>query len=109
MHSLRQEEYYEQPRFHASFAWVLLDRLDARDSTSQSPEPLEPLSFTTRNGDPASENSKSFPSIQRLPENIVPALNAELGSQLNGPAGTFDVGEVRIRIGKDGFRWGLSG
>lgn len=111
LRSFRQQEYYEQPRFHASFAWVLLDRPAARDSssTSQSPEPLESLSFTSLSGDPASEDPKSFPSIPRLPESIVPALNAELGPQLKGLTGTFDVGEVRIRIGKDVSSWGLSG
>jgi U6 snRNA phosphodiesterase len=77
---------------------------------TQSPEPVEPLSFTsTPSEDPGGENPKSVSSILQLPEKIVPALNAELGSQLKGPAGTFDVGEVRIRIGKDVFSWGLSG
>jgi U6 snRNA phosphodiesterase len=59
--------------------------------------------------DPSSENTNSFPTILRLSENIVPALNAELGSQLKGTAGIFDVGEVRVRIGKDVFSWPLSG
>jgi hypothetical protein len=109
LHSFRQKEYYEQPRFHGSFAWVLLDR-PAQDSTTQSPEPVEPPSFSfTLSEDPGSENPKSFSSIPQLPEKIVPALNAELGSQLKGPAGTFDIGEVRIRIGKDVFSWELSG
>lgn len=111
LRSFRQKEYYERPRFHASFAWVLLDRplAASRDSTSQSPEPLDSLSFAALSGDPASEDQNSFPSIPRLPESIIPALNAELGSQLKGSAGTFDVGEVRIRIGKDVSSWGLSG
>jgi U6 snRNA phosphodiesterase len=59
--------------------------------------------------DPASENTNSFPTIPCLPENIIPALNAELDSHLKGAAGIFDVGEVRIRIGKDVFSWALSG
>jgi hypothetical protein len=109
LRSFRQKEYYEQPRFHASFAWVLLDHPAVRDSTSQSPEPLDSLSLSTLSGDAAGEDPKSFPSIARLPESIIPALNAELGSQLKGSAGTFDVGEVRIRIAKDVSSWGLSG
>jgi len=108
LQSFRQKEYYEQPRFHASFAWVLLDR-PAQNSASQSPEPLETLSYTTVMGDPAGEDPRSFPAVPQLPENIVPTLNAQLGSQLKGSAGTFDIGEVRIRIGKDVFSWGLSG
>jgi hypothetical protein len=59
--------------------------------------------------DSASEETNGFPTVSRLPENIVPALNAELGSQLKGNAGIFDVGEIRISIGKDVFSWSLSG
>lgn len=111
LHSFRQKEYYEQPRFHASFAWVLLDHSAQRPPT-QAPEPLDTLLTTpTLVEDPAgaSANTNAFLTIPRLPENVVPALNAELGSQLKGSAGIFDVGEVRIRIGKDVFSWALSG
>jgi hypothetical protein len=59
--------------------------------------------------DPTNEKTTCFSTVPRLPENIVPALNAEIGSQLKGPAGIFDVEEVRIRIGKDVFSWVLSG
>jgi hypothetical protein len=75
----------------------------------QTPEPPELLSFTSLLGDPAGENTNPFPVIAGLPESIVPALNAQLATQLKGPAGAFDVEEVRIRIGKDVFSWGLSG
>lgn len=111
LHSFRQKEYYEQPRFHASFAWVLLDH-PAQGPQTQAPELLETLPTTpTLAEDPASAsaNTNAFPTVPRLPENVVPALNAELGSQLKGSAGIFDVGEVRIRIGKDVFSWALSG
>jgi hypothetical protein len=59
--------------------------------------------------DPTSENTNSFPTIPCLPENIISTLNAELNSHLKGAAGIFDVGEVRIRIGKEVFSWALSG
>jgi hypothetical protein len=108
LHSFRQKEYYEQPRFHTSFAWVLRDP-QAQSSPTQAPEPLETLSAPTSVEDTVSASTNSFPTIPRLPESVVPALNAELGSQLKGPAGIFDVGEVRIRIGKDVFSWTLSG
>lgn len=36
-------------------------------------------------------------------------MNAELDSHLKGATGIFDVGEVRIKIGKDVFSWALSG
>jgi hypothetical protein len=105
LRSFRQKEYYEQPRFHASFAWVLLDR-----PTQPPPERSEPtLPVDTPLEDPSSENTNSFPTVPRLHENIIPALNAELDSHLKSTAGIFDVGEVRIRIGKDVFSWALSG
>ncbi len=109
LRSFRQKEYYEQPRFHASFAWVLLDHPVQGPPSQISSESLEPLPTATPSEDPAIENICSFPTISRLPENIVSALNAELGSQLKGNAGVFDVGEVCIRIGKDIFGWALSG
>ncbi|KAI0299597.1 hypothetical protein BC826DRAFT_906356 [Russula brevipes] len=114
LHSFRQKEYYAEPRFHASFAWVLLD-CPSQDSLSQAPEPLElePPSAATLLGDPdpAAKNvdSLTLPTIPRLPESIVPALNAQLSSQLKSSDGIFTVGEVRIRIGKDVFCWALTG
>ena len=70
---------------------------------------MGPLPIATPVEDSASEHTNSYQTIPRLPENIIPALNAELGSQLKGAAGIFDVGEVRARIGKDVFSWALSG
>ncbi|KAI9510134.1 hypothetical protein F5148DRAFT_1181791 [Russula earlei] len=108
LHSFRQKEYYEQPRFHASFAWVLLAR-PAQDLPSQSSEPLELSPSATPSEGSARADTSSFSTIAHLPENIVPALNAQLGSQLKGSAGVFDAEEVRIRIGKDVFSWTLAG
>ena len=103
--SFHQKEYYEQPRFHASFAWVLLDR----PPQSETPEPSTFLPISPSLGDCPSEDTRLFPTVSRLPETVIPELNASLGSQLKGTAGMFEVGEVRIRIGKDVFGWELSG
>ncbi|KAI0300614.1 hypothetical protein B0F90DRAFT_391281 [Multifurca ochricompacta] len=109
LQSFRQKEYYERPRFHASFAWVLLDP-PTQPSLSQTSEPLSPLSADSVLCDPESEkNLKSFPTIPHLPDTVIPTLNSELGLQLKGPPGIFDVGEVRLRIGKDIFSWRLPG
>jgi hypothetical protein len=97
--SFHQKEYYEQPRFHASFAWVLLDR----PVESESPEPT-PLTASRSSEDPC-----LFPTVPRLLEMIIPSLNDTMASELKGEAGIFEVGEVRIRIGKDVFGWELSG
>ena len=92
LRSFCQKEYYEQPHSHASFAWFLLDRPSQR-SPAQALEDSEPLPIATPLEVPARENTDSFPTIQHLSENIIPTLNTELGSQLKGTAGTFDVGE----------------
>ncbi|KAH9043532.1 U6 snRNA phosphodiesterase Usb1 [Lactarius deliciosus] len=97
--SFHQKEYYEQPRFHASFAWVLLER-PPQPTLSETPEPPSPSPL---------HHTSLFPTVLRLPETTIPVLNASLGSQLKGSAVVFEVGEVRIRIGKDVFSWELSG
>jgi hypothetical protein len=99
LYSFHQKEYYEQPRFHASFAWVLLER----PPQSESPEPTPPTASAS------AEDIVPFPTVPRLPETIIPSLNDGLGSELKGKAGIFEVGELRIRIGKDVFGWELSG
>ncbi|KAH8978461.1 hypothetical protein EDB92DRAFT_1909607 [Lactarius akahatsu] len=107
--SFHQKEYYEQPRFHASFAWVLLERSPQPTTPSETLEPPIPLPPSPSLGDRPSEDTSLFPTVPRLPETTIPMLNAGLGSQLKGSAGVFEVGEVRIRIGKDVFSWELSG
>ncbi|KAH9011805.1 hypothetical protein EDB85DRAFT_2040503, partial [Lactarius pseudohatsudake] len=97
--SFHQKEYYEQPRFHASFAWVLLER-PPQPTPSETLEPPIPLPASPSLGDCPSEDTSLFPTVPRLPETTLPVLNGALGSQLKGPAGVFEVGEVRIRIGK---------
>ncbi|KAH9010222.1 hypothetical protein EDB85DRAFT_2296913 [Lactarius pseudohatsudake] len=106
--SFHQKEYYEQPRFHASFAWVLLER-PTQHTPSETLEPLTPLPASPPLEDRPSEDTRPSPTVPRLPETTIPALNAGLGSQLKGSAGVFEVGRVHIRIGKDVFGWELSG
>ncbi|KAH8994116.1 hypothetical protein EDB86DRAFT_3064733 [Lactarius hatsudake] len=106
--SFHQKEYYEQPRFHASFAWVLLER-PPQPTPSETPEPPTPLPASPSLEDRPSEDKRLFPTVPGLPETTIPALNAGLGSRLKGSAGVFEVGGVRIRIGKDVFGWELSG
>lgn len=106
--SFHQKEYYERPRFHASFAWVLLER-PPQPTPSETLESPAPIPVSPSLGDRPSEDACLFPTVPRLPETTIPALNAGPGSQLKGSAGIFEVGEVRIRIGKDVFGWELSG
>ncbi|KAH9015726.1 hypothetical protein EDB83DRAFT_2321245 [Lactarius deliciosus] len=88
-----EKEYYEQPRFHASFDWVLLER-PPQPTPSEIPEPPPPLPASPFLGDRPSEDTSHFPTVLRLPETTIPVLNASLGSQLKGSAGVFEVGEA---------------
>ncbi|KAF8264724.1 hypothetical protein EI94DRAFT_1737710, partial [Lactarius quietus] len=88
--SFHQKEYHEQPRFHASFAWVLLDR-PPQSTHSEAPEPT-PIPSSPSFGDRSTDDTRSFPTVPRLPETIIPALNASLGSELKGSPGIFEVG-----------------
>ena len=106
--SFHQKEYYERPRFHASFAWVLLDRA-LQPTPSETPETPKLLPVSPPLGVRPSEDTRLFPTVPCLPETTILALNADLGSQLKGSAGIFEVGEVGVRIGKDVFGWELSG
>ena len=103
--SFHQKEYSERPRFHASFAWVLLDR-PPQSTPSEMTEPPTRLPASPSLG---SDDTRLFPTVPCLPETIIPAVIVGLGSELKGSAGIFEVGEVRIRIGKDVFGWELSG
>ena len=79
---LRQKEYYNEPRFHASIAWAL-----QRGS-----------------GQPDAR----FPTIESFPETLLSDLNAEFGSRLN-KVGTFRVEKISAKIGKETFSWKLLG
>lgn len=118
LRSIRQKEYYAYPRFHASFAWALLDNASASiplntskasalslgiDGTLSNP-PCESSSHVT-----SSDSPDSFSTIPALPDNLVASLNAEFGKALLTMVGHFEVEELKVRIGKDVFGWRLQG
>ncbi|TFY73509.1 hypothetical protein EWM64_g10503 [Hericium alpestre] len=103
LRAFRQKEYYDQPRFHASFAWALLNH------PSQPSTPAPP-GTPTPEPDAVSKESPSPPictPIAALPDDLVSSLQAEFGSALASQAGVFDVQTVRVRIGKDVSEWAL--
>lgn len=123
LRSLKQKEFYAEPRFHASFAWALLHRPAAVATTSEASSsavssssstksvPLSTTSGDTRASTTAPQGSAdAFPTIARFPPTVVPSLNAKFGETLRARhVGAFDVREVHVRIGKEVFRWALSG
>jgi U6 snRNA phosphodiesterase len=101
--AIRQKEFYPEPRFHASFAWALLD---ACRSGSTTPA-LRSTPPATEDAPPSS-SAPAFSTIPHFPPSLVPALNASYGSQLaERRAGIFEVDQIRVRIGKDVVGWRL--
>ncbi|KLO08662.1 hypothetical protein SCHPADRAFT_922568 [Schizopora paradoxa] len=82
---LRQEVYYLEPRFHASFSWALLETNDERG------EELRDL----------------YPTILELPSTLVPDLTSNYGDKLTGKVGTFHVDSLHCKIGKQVHRFPL--
>jgi len=89
---LHQQAFYSDPRFHASFAWALLDQPPPPPSIS-----LPPLQTT------------DYPTITAFPSTLLPELTREYGPRLATKLGVLEFGEVRVKIGKDVFGWPLAG
>lgn len=112
MRSLRQQEFYQDPRFHASIAWALLDNVtDASAKSPKSPTPAaDPATKPTSGGEtPGDEAEPTFIKIPHFPLNLVSELQQEFRHELvKTGVGAFEVEEVHVRIGKDVSRWKLS-
>ncbi|KAI0768973.1 hypothetical protein BD413DRAFT_558748 [Trametes elegans] len=115
LRSIRQKEFYQDPRFHASIAWALLEpqaaSVQQRGSTpasvSDQTEEVagEPSDHPTAGTAPA-EAKASFPTIPRFPPSLVPELRTAFVKELVR-VGTFDAEELHVRIGREGSRWQL--
>ncbi|KZT60286.1 hypothetical protein CALCODRAFT_480806 [Calocera cornea HHB12733] len=118
---LRQEAYYQEPRYHASIGWALL----ARPAVPSTPEPNAGHPNTA--APPAATKAEAaapsrvgpvpphpselglgfeldFPTIASFPEGFLRALQKEFGERIREAVG---VGEVRVRIGREETRVGL--
>ncbi|KAI8973981.1 hypothetical protein BD414DRAFT_498765 [Trametes punicea] len=125
LRSIRQKEFYEDPRFHASIAWALLDGSQPAPlptpPSQRSPDEAErtssgaavALAGETHNNAPsaavaATSEQAAFPTIPRFPPSLVQELRAEFARELVSPGvGAFEVEEVRVRIGREVSRWRL--
>ncbi|PCH40340.1 hypothetical protein WOLCODRAFT_162284 [Wolfiporia cocos MD-104 SS10] len=128
--SLRQKDFYADPRFHASFAWALLDRppLPAASALNPSPLPQSPKGapqVAPSNSPPttnvaaarddldsadntAPQDPQRFLSIPCFPSDLVPSLNHTFGDTLvSRLIGSFEVTELRVRIGQEVNRFRL--
>ncbi|OSX56490.1 hypothetical protein POSPLADRAFT_1159837 [Postia placenta MAD-698-R-SB12] len=100
LRSIRQKEFYSEPRFHVSIAWALLDRAASGSCTIAGSETITQTS----------DSSQTFCSISALPPTLVSALNAEFSSLLSAKhIGSFEMNQVCVKVGKDVKRCTLRG
>ncbi|KIY68141.1 hypothetical protein CYLTODRAFT_421902 [Cylindrobasidium torrendii FP15055 ss-10] len=79
LQQLRQKEYYDAPRFHASFGWALL------------------------------LGASGAETIDGLPFDLVSILAAQFQQKLVAKQHTFEVDSVSVKIGKETTKWPLLG
>ncbi|PIL27262.1 hypothetical protein GSI_10407 [Ganoderma sinense ZZ0214-1] len=122
LRAIRQKEFYDDPRFHASIAWALLEGPKApRSPITQNDIPSESSQPSVLSHDaPAASQSPGgstiltsiapeFPTIPCFPPSLIPQLQAEFCSELvRRSVGTFEAEEVHVRIGKEISKWRLS-
>lgn len=112
LQSLRQKEFYTDPKFHASIAWALLGH-------PRSPSPQKCPSSTTTftsgilidlTDQSPSPPPDSFHRITHFPPSLVSALNATYVQRLStASTGGFLVDRIAVRIGKEVMAWSLKG
>lgn len=116
LRSLRQQAYYESPRFHASVAWALLgpsreSERDPRVSSDDTPQinstPLPELLDATRSGH---DDSLDFPTVPALPAELLARITSVYSTRLTSPTiGTFMADTISVQIGKDISTWSFTG
>ena len=83
LRTIKQSEFYPEPKFHVSIGWALLE------------------------GNGTTEPTEGFPTIEGFPQGLVEDLNREFASQLRRFSAHLEAEEVCTKIGKDVFRWRL--
>ncbi|KAG2065043.1 hypothetical protein BDR04DRAFT_1109161 [Suillus decipiens] len=121
LRSLRQRDFYSQPRFHVSIAWALLDPdtlANGDANTKRRPCAYEEDivvedtsdSNLTSNGDIGESDkqfqAKSFPRVPHFPSELIPTLNQRFGARVSSAhIGGFNADTIAVKIGKDIFSW----
>jgi U6 snRNA phosphodiesterase len=111
LEQLRQQKYYTQPRFHASFAWALLDDPNKPINLDSVPpkETHKSAGETSVGNGIESDDLVTLKTVPSLPSDLVSSLVATYGSRLtNSKTGGFGVDKICVRIGKDVTTWKLN-
>ncbi|KIJ14922.1 hypothetical protein PAXINDRAFT_99726 [Paxillus involutus ATCC 200175] len=118
---LRQKEFYADPKFHASIAWALLERMPspfhsaslsttgALDEIALDESPPPGDEAVHRSTSPPTPTAKeNFDRIPHFPHGLVPSLNQAYAGKLSeARTGGFVVDRISVKIGKDIFTWPL--
>ncbi|KAJ7242870.1 U6 snRNA phosphodiesterase Usb1 [Mycena haematopus] len=105
LRAIRQQEFYSSPRFHASIGWALLASSPQATHTNGDQVPISSTSIKSKT---------TFVSLipneySQFPPALLPTLNEQYGSLLASSVKSFDINEIRIKIGKEVSRWRLNG
>ncbi|KAF7357656.1 U6 snRNA phosphodiesterase [Mycena sanguinolenta] len=112
LRAIRQQEFYSSPRFHASIGWALLGRHATSPQPSNTNGDQGPISSSIRSDSSNSSMSlipNEHPKITEFPPALLPTLNEQYGSSLATSTKSFDISEIRIKIGKEVSCWKLNG
>ncbi|KAJ6466381.1 U6 snRNA phosphodiesterase Usb1 [Mycena sanguinolenta] len=113
LRAIRQQEFYSSPRFHASIGWTLLGRRATSPQPSNTNDDQVPISSTSIRSDSSNSSMTLIPNeytkITEFPPTSLPTLNEQYGSSLATSTKSFDISEIRIKIGKEVSCWRLNG
>ncbi|KAL1736866.1 hypothetical protein EV714DRAFT_197664 [Schizophyllum commune] len=106
--SIRQQEYYSDPKYHASIGWTLLSPKSATSTSAVNGKNEATISANAAETPavPATSTDLSFASLPAFPEMVVDGLNSTYGSRIV-KIGLVEVGRVSVRIGKEVSSWAL--
>ncbi|KAF7982875.1 hypothetical protein HWV62_25110 [Athelia sp. TMB] len=117
LRAIRQREFYSDPRFHASIGWALLDSC-ASSGVYLPSDPPSAIRTSTPVNSPSEQpsvvspipTSPTFPTIPHFPPTLVSSLVTKHSRQLTRPlVGAFEVGEVKVKIGREEYGWKMKG
>ncbi|KIP03737.1 hypothetical protein PHLGIDRAFT_25955 [Phlebiopsis gigantea 11061_1 CR5-6] len=102
----RQQEFYDQPRFHTSVAWALLSPPTPPEHTHSDTA----HTATPESGSISGETVTTFETIPYFPQDLISTLAQEFGAALlSRHVGTFEAECLCVKIGKEVTQYGLCG
>lgn len=108
LRAIYQQEYYVNPRFHASIAWALLPRPHDTNLESMNSDGICIHPVQSEGSIPSIQTVEAFPTVSRFPPELITLLIERYSTRLSSPyIGAFDVEKVVVKIGKEITSWRL--